>query len=162
MKTISFELTATSVNRAIKEIEELNAEWDRKIDTVLKRLAEIGGTKASLGFSRAVYTGDNDVAVSVEQIGNGYAIKASGEAVLFIEFGSGATYGYGHPKPMEYGPGTYPSKKGHWNDPNGWHIPKSAGGGHTYGNPPSATMYYTAKDLQGEILRIAKEVFDGS
>lgn len=160
MKKIAIELNAHSINKAIKEIKKLDAEWDRKINEVLRRLAEIGATKASLGFSRVVYTGDNDVSVSVEPIENGYSIIASGEAVLFIEFGSGVTYGYGHPEPMEYGPGTYPGK-GHWDDPNGWYLPKSKGGEHTYGNPPSAAMYRTGKELQQEILRIAREVFAG-
>ena len=139
MKKIEFELNSHSIDRAIKQIRKLDAEWDRKIDTLLQRLASIGATKASLDFSRAVYTGDNDVYVSVEPIENGYSIIASGEAVLFIEFGSGVTYGYGHPAPMEYGPGTYPGE-GHWNDPKGWYLPKEKGGTHTYGNPPSATM----------------------
>lgn len=161
MKKISFELNARSINSAVKELKKIDAEWDRKIDTLIKRLAIIGATKASIGFSRAVYSGDNDVSVSVEQIENGYAIKAAGEAVLFIEFGAGVTYGYGHPEPMQYGPGTYPSDKGHWNDPKGWWLPKSSGGGHTYGNPPSATMYHTAKDLESEILRVSREVFNG-
>ena len=123
MKKITIELNPTSINKAIKDIRKLNAEWDRKIDEVTRRLAEIGATKASLGFSRAVYTGDNDVSISVEPIENGYSIIASGEAVLFIEFGSGVTYGYGHPAPMNYGPGTYPGN-GHWDDPRGWWLPK--------------------------------------
>lgn len=160
MKKITIELNPTSINKAIKDIRELNAEWDRKIDEVTRRLAEIGATKASLGFSRAIYTGDNDVSISVEPIENGYSIIASGEAVLFIEFGSGVTYGYGHPAPMNYGPGTYPGN-GHWDDPRGWWLPKDKGGLHTYGNPPSATMYQTGKELQQEILRIAREVFTG-
>lgn len=160
MKKITIELNPTSINKAIKDIRKLNAEWDRKIDEVTRRLAEIGATKASLGFSRAVYTGDNDVSISVEPIENGYSIIASGEAVLFIEFGSGVTYGYGHPAPMNYGPGTYPGN-GHWDDSKGWWLPKDKGGLHTYGNPPSATMYQTGKELQQEILRIAREVFTG-
>lgn len=158
MKKITVALDAKSINKAIRDIRKLDAEWNRKTNEVIRRLAEIGATKASLGFSRAVYTGDNDVSISVKPIENGYAIIASGEAVLFIEFGSGITYGYGHPEPMGYGPGTYPGK-GHWNDPNGWRLPKSKGGTHTYGNPPSATMYHTGKELQQEVLRIAQEVF---
>lgn len=158
MKKIVAELNTKSINKAIKELRKLDAEWNRNVDEVIRRLAEIGATKASLGFSRAVYTGTNDVSISVEPIENGYAIIASGEAVLFIEFGSGVTYGYGHPEPMGYGPGTYPGE-GHWNDPKGWYLPRSKGGAHTYGNPPSATMYRTGKELQQEVLRIAQEVF---
>lgn len=158
MKKITVELNARSINKAIKELRRLDAEWDRKIDEVVRRLAEIGATKASIGFSRAIYTGDNDVSISVEPIENGYSIIASGETVLFIEFGSGVTYGYGHPEPMGYGPGTYPGK-GNWNNPNGWYLPRSKGWAHTYGNPPSATMYHTGKALQQEVLRVAQEVF---
>ena len=54
MKKITIEPNPTSINKAIKDIRKLNAEWDRKIDEVTRRLAEIGATKASLGFSRAV------------------------------------------------------------------------------------------------------------
>nr|DAE40933.1 MAG TPA: hypothetical protein [Caudoviricetes sp.] len=161
MKKIEIELTPQSITSAIKQLRKLDDEWNRKTDELIRRLAAIGATKASLGFSRAVYTGDNDVSVSVEQIDNGYSILASGEAVLFIEFGSGVTYGYGHPEPKQYGPGTYPGE-GHWNDPKGWYLPKGKGGVHTYGNPPSATMYRTGKELRQGILRIAKEVFNGS
>lgn len=87
--------------------------------------------------------------------------------MLFIEFGSGDTYGHGHPQNAEFGmgPGTYsegPNGKGHWKDPNGWWIPKSAGGGHTYGNPPAMVMYRTARELEREIQTIAEEVFRGS
>lgn len=172
MKKISIALSVESVADAIKQIEELDRKWDEKIDTLIKRLAELGAKKAEVGFSKALYDGKKDIHISVEPRENGYAIVASGESVLFVEFGSGVTYGYGHPEPMQYGPGTYPSEKGrrdsdgtfykNWEHPKGWWLPKDKGGGHTYGNPPSATMYKTSKELQGEILTIAREVFGDS
>lgn len=173
MKKITLELTSKSINSAIRQLEKLDKEWDRKVDTLLKKVAKLGAKKASVGFSKAAYDGNNDVDVTVEKIDNGYVIKASGEAVLFVEFGAGVTYGYGHPEPMQYGPGTYPSEKGrrssadgkfykNWEHPNGWYLPKSAGGGKSYGNPPSATMYHTARELEDEILQIAREVFNGA
>lgn len=172
MKKITFRLLPQSVERAERKLKRAEAEWDKKIDELLKRLADLGAGKARVGFSKAIYDGKKDVSVSVKQIKNGYSIVADGESVLFIEFGSGVRYGYGHPKPMQYGPGTYPSTKGrrdsggnvylNWEHPNGWWTPKDAGGIHTYGNPPSATMYCTAQELEREILNIAKEVFHGS
>ena len=108
-----------SVSRAQRRLDEYFADLIEKANTVCERLATIGAVRASLDFSRAIYNGTNDVAVTVEPISNGYAIHARGNAVLFIEFGSGASYGYGHPEPEGYGPGTYPGK-GHWDDPNGW------------------------------------------
>lgn len=163
MPTIKVSLNKQSVDKAIKELNAYKNSIGRKLDELCKRLAAIGATNVSLGYSRAVYTGKKDVNVSVEKTQNGYAIVAEGETVLFLEFGAGVTYGYGHPKPevdgVHMGPGTYPDGKGHWDDPKGWWIPSEAGGGHTYGNPPSAAMYQTAKDLRDIILDIAKEVF---
>lgn len=144
-----------SVSRATRSLEEYAADLIEKANTVCERLATIGAVRASLDFSRAIYNGTNDVAVTVEPIDNGYAIHARGNAVLFIEFGSGASYGYGHPEPEGYGPGTYPGK-GHWDDPNGWWYGNHE---HSYGNPPAAAMYHAKQDVLQEVQRIADEVF---
>ena len=144
-----------SVSRATRRLDEYFADLIEKANTVCERLATIGAVRASLDFSRAIYNGTNDVAVTVEPIDNGYAIHATGNAVLFIEFGSGASYGYGHPEPEGYGPGTYPGK-GHWDDPNGWWYGDHE---HSYGNPPAAAMYHAKQDVLQEVQRIADEVF---
>ena len=145
-----------SVSRAQRRLDEYFADLIEKANTVCERLATIGAVRASLDFSRAIYNGTNDVAVTVEPIDNGYAIHAMGNAVLFIEFGSGASYGYGHPEPEGYGPGTYPGK-GHWDDPNGWWYGNHE---HSYGNPPAQAMYNAKRDIQAEVQRIADEVFN--
>ena len=144
-----------SVSRATRRLDEYYADLIEKANTVCERLATIGAVRASLDFSRAIYNGTNDVEVTVEPIDNGYAIHATGNAVLFIEFGSGASYGYGHPEPEGYGPGTYPGK-GHWDDPNGWWYGNHE---HSYGNPPAQAMYNAKRDIQAEVQRIADEVF---
>ena len=144
-----------SVSRAQRRLDEYFADLIEKANTVCERLATIGAVRASLDFSRAIYNGTNDVEVTVEPIDNGYAIRARGNAVLFIEFGSGASYGYGHPEPEGYGPGTYPGK-GHWDDPNGWWYGNHE---HSYGNPPAAAMYHAQQDVLREVQRIADEVF---
>lgn len=146
----------SSVSLAQRRLDEYFADLIEKANTVCERLATIGAVRASLDFSRAIYNGTNDVSVSVEPIENGYAIHARGNAVLFIEFGSGASYGYGHPEPEGYGPGTYPGK-GHWNDPNGWWYGNHE---HSYGNPPAQAMYNAKRDIQAEVQRIADEVFN--
>ena len=144
-----------SVSRATRRLDEYFADLIEKANTVCERLASMGAVRASLDFSRAIYNGTNDVEVTVEPIDNGYAIHARGNAVLFIEFGSGASYGYGHPEPEGYGPGTYPGK-GHWDDPNGWWYGNHE---HSYGNPPAQAMYNAKRDIQAEVQRIADEVF---
>ena len=144
-----------SVSRATRRLDEYFADLIEKANRVCERLATIGAVRASLDFSRAIYNGTNDVEVTVEPIDNGYAIHARGNAVLFIEFGSGASYGYGHPEPEGYGPGTYPGK-GHWDDPNGWWYGNHE---HSYGNPPASAMYHAKQDVLQEVQRIADEVF---
>lgn len=160
---IKVSLSEKSIDNAISELQAYKKNLPVWADEICKRLAFMGATKVSLGFSRATYSGDKDVEISVEPIPHGYSIKANGESVLFIEFGAGVTYGYGHPEAKKYGmgPGTYPGE-GHWDNPSGWWIPQEKGGGHTYGNPPAAVMFHTANELRDSIYEVAREVINGS
>ncbi|MBQ3989517.1 MAG: hypothetical protein II630_01635 [Bacteroidales bacterium] len=152
---------SASVDVAIKQLQDYQKRLEEKTEEVVKRLAEIGATRAQADFSNAQYDGNKDFQITVEKSDNGYVVRASGESVLFVEFGTGVTYGYGHPKADEFGmgPGTYPNGKGHWDDPNGWYLPKSAGGGHTMGNAPALPMYNAEQEIKANIERIVKEVF---
>ena len=152
------------IDDIINGLESYKRSLKVKADALVRALAEMGATNVSLIYARTPYTGPKITDVTVEERGEGkYAIVASGQTVLFLEFGAGVTYGEGHPNPMGYGPGTYPGK-GHWDDPNGWYLPKSAmgrSGVHTYGNAPSAAMYYTGKGLHQMVKQAAREVFGG-
>lgn len=160
-KRIVVPLSESGIQKIQDELVVYRKWQEEKARELAERLASLGATVASIRFSRAVYTGKKDVDVTVEELPNGYKVKADGESVLFIEFGSGVTYGYGHPEAGEFGmgPGTYPDGKGHWDDPRGWYLPKSAGGGHTFGNPPAMPMYEARKAIEQELPRIVKEVF---
>lgn len=161
-KVINMSLNTASIDAAIREIKDYQAYVRRKTIEFAEKLADEGAVKALLGYDSAYYRGPKDVDVVVEDRGNNtYAIVANGETVLILEFGAGITYGYGHPQAQQfgYGPGTYPDGKGHWDDPKGWWLPKDKGGGHTFGNAPSMTMYKTAKDLRQRVADIAREVF---
>ena len=158
MKKITVPLSTAGIERLQKELSDYRQWQKQKAKELAERCAMLGASVASLEFSRAIYTGTKDATVKVAKKGNGYIVKADGKSVLFIEFGSGITYGYGHPENGTYGmgPGTYPDGKGHWNDPKGWYIP---GGQHTYGNPPAMPMYTARKTIEEELPRIVKEVF---
>lgn len=160
-KKIVVPLSESGIQKIKDELTVYRKWQEEKARELAERLAALGATVASIRFSRAVYTGKKDVEVTVEELPNGYKVKADGESVLFIEFGGGVTYGYGHPEAGEFGmgPGTYPDGKGHWNDPKGWYLPKSAGGGHTFGNPPAMPMYEARKAIEQELPKIVKEVF---
>lgn len=158
MAEIKVELTGRSIGNAVKELHRY-ADWVTAKEAELRsRLAMLGATVASIQFARAIYTGSNDVTVRVDNTGSVAVIYAEGEAVAFIEFGAGATYGYGHPQAGEFGvgPGTYPDGKGHWDNPKGWWF---GSGQHTYGNPPAAAMYSAVQEIAENVTKIAREVF---
>lgn len=157
-KKITIDLSAKSIDSAIKEVRKYKAWVLEKEKELRQRLAMLGASVASIKFSTAIYNGTNDVTVRVEDDGSMATIYAEGESVAFIEFGAGAKYGYGHPQAGEFGvgPGTYPDGKGNWDKPKGWYIP---GGEHTYGNPPAQAMYSAVQTITEQVTMIAKEVF---
>lgn len=160
-KTIRIELDNKSINQAIKELRKYKSWIETKETELRTRLAELGVSVASIAFSSATYDGDNDVSVTFTDDETTATITASGKAVAFIEFGSGAMYGYGHPQAGEFGfgPGTWsdgPDGKGHWADPNGWYYEH---GKKSHGNPPAMAMVKARDEITANITRIAREVF---
>lgn len=160
-KTITVELSTESINNAIKELRRYKRWVTEKERELRIRLAQIGATVASIQFARAIYNGTNDITVRVDSTKSVAVIYAKGESVAFIEFGSGAKYGYGHPRAGEfgYGPGTYsdgPEGKGHWDNDGGWYY---GSGQHSFGNPPAMAMYNAVQEMTEQLTRIAKEVF---
>lgn len=164
-KKITLDVFRWNTRDAIRAIENYQKWIEDKVGELVNRLADVGLQVAKASFQTAKYDGTNDVSVSVENRGeNTVAIVAIGSSTLFIEFGSGYMLGYGHPEAGEHGmgPGTYPGK-GHWNDPNGWYLPKDVqaetGVKKSYGNPPAGAMYGARKEIEIEVERIAREVF---
>ena len=145
-----------SVSDAIRQLELLRSEQDEKVSDACMRLAEYGANRARTGFSTATYDGRNDVTVTAESIPFGARVRASGEAVLFIEYGAGATIGYGHPRVGRYGPGTYNPLSDNWKNPNGWYY---AHGKKSRGNPPACAMYNAEQDMYYRAYEISSEVF---
>ena len=150
-------LDPASVQAAIAQLESYDLE--ARVDEICRRLADIGFATASAGFAGVLYDGTNDVHVTVEPIDNGYAVKANGQAVLFLEYGAGIRYGYGHPRPEGYGPGTYNPGSRRWSSPYGWRFGKG-GEHHTFGNRPAAAMYHAEQDALRDVERIAEEVLN--
>lgn len=147
-----------SIDSAIKELKKYK-EWIALKERQLReRLATLGATVASIQFSRAIYNGTNDVSVRVDNTGSVAVIYAEGSAVAFIEFGSGAKYGYGHPEAGQFGmgPGTYPDGKGHWDSPRGWWYGHNE---HSYGNPPAMAMYQARERMVEQLTQLARQVF---
>ena len=95
-----------SIARAEAEMNRIIKSTSSKIDQFLKELAEIGQRAA-----QGAYGDGGAVIVTVEPIENGFAINASGDAVVFLEFGAGSAVNggnrYAEYMPFEVRPGSY-------------------------------------------------------
>ena len=151
-----------NIDKAIAELRAYKKELERKNDEFVKRLAEIGADVAEDRFGAAMYDGNNDVVVTVERSDNGYMIVASGQAVAFIEFGSGVFWNPDEPHPARppgvAGIGQY--GKG-WGMRQGWKFNPGDGGKaqFTRGNPASLAMWGAREKIISEVVDIAREVF---
>ena len=163
-----------SVSRATRRLDEYYSDLSRKADEVCRRLAELGCTRATLDFSNATYDGVNDVDVKVEAIDNGYRVRATGNAVMFIEFGAGVYHNGTGSYPGELEPGVVGiGEYGQGRGKHDWWFYKgplgNAGGVAsdkypglylTHGNPPAAAMYHAKQEVKDAVERIAREVFN--
>lgn len=113
-------------------------------------------TKAMAGFASAEYDGNNDVAVSMETGNNVWRIAASGEAVLFIEYGTGVTYSHTSEfgNAAAYPPASWSASHDKWLvEPRlskyggKWPVPGWKGYW-TKGNKSANVMYGSLKDLR--------------
>lgn len=165
---IKVRLSAKSIKQAQKDLQKYRSEVNRRITRFVKALADKGVVVARAKFNAAAYDGTKDVSVSVDQDGSHARIIASGETVLFIEFGTGTTYPE-HPSGM-FAHGTY--GKGYGDStkyPNGWAyrgepgtggkpIPGREGIYRTKGNPPAEAMWDATTKMAEAIEQTWREV----
>lgn len=174
MKTVHIELTEESIDAAIAELEKFQKWIEEGTQRLLTLMGERGVEYANIEYGNALYTGTNDVRVVFEKRGkNRVAVKAIGQDVLFIEFGTGIRSST-HPDPVaaNYPHGQYGYKLG--SNPNGWRYPMEYGEGngglawedpkhegyyHTFGNPANASLYNAMQKVEDEYLELVKEAF---
>lgn len=177
-----FSISVTGVDSIIKRLESYTKNLEEKNRIFMERLAQIGIDTASVMFKNAAYDGANgDVTVDRTPHWEGentLVISASGEKILFIEFGTGVHY-VEHPKGAEMGyiHGTYGLGLGA--NKNGWayygemgsnptppaRIVRTTDDGRavirTKGNPPARAMYEASKKMRYKMAEIAREVYGG-
>lgn len=156
MRKISFSLNESSINNAIAQLEGIEKRLDGECKQLALNLAKYGYYIARVGFTNAVYEGKNDVKVSVEELPGAYLIKAEGEAVCFIEFGTGV--GATSPHGGEYGftPGSWSETHAKQFSEHGYWF---YGGKYLKGTPSNNCMYNAEKEVRQEIKTFAKGVF---
>ena len=162
---ITLDLSPSGIRAAQRQIQAVSDWIESKTRQLLERLAEIGFQEARVMFNyaEAFYNngkGGINADLTVEPIENGYAIRASGEDVCFIEFGAGVTYDTGYPGERPEGVvGIGEYGRGQGANPNGWNYPAVDGWKHTKGNPPAAGMFAATQTIRQQVYNIAREVF---
>lgn len=166
-------VTIEGLSDLIKSLNQYKNTLNEREQNCLKLLADIGIDVANIRFSQAQYDGENDVTVTGPKWvdNNRIAIYAVGDAVAFIEFGTGIVYSEQHPLSNELGlqRGTYGKGKGNQNT-WGYYGEKGSNAEYlkttdkgdlflTRGNPPNRPMYDAGKNIQQQILSIVKQVF---
>lgn len=176
-KRIEFDiLSPNEIKKAIGEVQAYKKWVQEKTRAISERLSLIGIQEASIRFANAMYDGTNDVHVRTEESSSGdeyvFSIIAEGQAVCFIEFGTGVYYNsatYPLPKPEGVvGIGEYGSGKGkqqswaYYGEPGSNGVTYNSARGQvviTHGNPAAMPLYYSAAQMKRQILSIAREVF---
>ena len=170
-KVISFGLSTTEINRAIREVEKFKKEFEKKVETYRDRVAEAIAANAEINFASSsmddVIKGDTrkpNVTVSVSKRGDIAVVVADGEDAVWVEFGAGVYHNGSpgsspHPNGSElgftigsYGKGYGKANAWGYYDFNGELII-------TRGTPASMPMYNAVQQVSKEAISIAKEVF---
>lgn len=169
---IKTSLNTKDITKAIREVEKFKKDFQNKVDTYRKRIAEEIAVQASLGFGSSIVNdtirGDSprrpDVQVYVGYKGNVTVVVAEGEDAVWCEFGAGVYHNGSvgsSPNPYatdlgftigSYGKG-YGKKQawGYYDDNGGLVI--------TRGTPATMPMYNSAQDVLRKSVEIAREVF---
>lgn len=169
-KTIDVKLSRNSIKAAIAELDAYKNTLIEKQNLLVQKLSELGLRVASVKFASAIYSGTNDVQVSINPTENGCEILAKGNAVCFIEFGTGVLKNTPDPYPSRpswiapiggYGKGM--GKRKGWvyrGDPGNGGTVISGDKVFTNGDPATMPMYYASKEMIENLERIAREVFE--
>ena len=167
-KVISFSLS--EIDKAIKELEQYQRDFQKKVDTYRKRIAEEIALEASLNFWSAVMDDiihgtprKPEVTVDVSDRGDISVVVANGEDAVWIEFGAGVY----HNGSVGSSPNPYGKELGFTIGSYGFGHGKQTAWGYyedgqlviTRGTPASMPMYNAVQEVTKKAIEIAREVF---
>lgn len=147
------QVQVSGISHALQTVQRY-ADIDRKVLEIARRLCEIGEP-----IIRAIH--GNHATITTEQTKNGYKITASGEDVLFIEFGAGDAAGRDA--------GLYDSvpgsvRPGSWSETHAQMYSRFGfwvfAGHIVHEVPPSPAFYYAYEYMVQNLPHIAEEVFN--
>lgn len=170
--TITFGLSQSSIQNAIRELQQYQNGLEYKCQLLAEKLAERGVEIARVQVASldAVFTSELLQSIHAEYRGSTedggiWAVVAGTDHALFVEMGTG-TVGQSHPYTGKLPEGVswqYASGKtirqlsdGRY----GWFYPADDGNWYfTEGMPSRPFMYNTAIELRTILLEVAREVF---
>lgn len=184
-KNIYFGLSESSIDRAIKELQEYKTEFDKKCKVFRHAVAERVKQYADAEYANTWY---NDLVIGgkqsvyiptyVEETDEASIVVAEGLAAVFIEFGAGIHHNGGkgmlwrspHPWGMELKAtiGSFPDRalipsQGQYDTWGGIGRKGSSGVGstpETYGTQAQMPLYKAWNYAMADIEDIAKEIFN--
>lgn len=160
----------SSIAAAVERLKQYERDFKAKETEFVRRLKEIGVSVARAGFAAADYDGENDVLIAETQMGGNAMVIAYGQAVGFIEFGTGVRFREYDSSASDFTPPPHGSYgKGRGKNPKGWYFNPDHQAGkrkgvrvparHTYGNPPAEAMLAARDAIVEQIVQIAREVW---
>lgn len=175
---ISFSLSQSEIDKALREVEQYKQSFQDKCGELLRRIAERIASEARKGFHGAIADDITEksggpkkasVVVKTERRGDSYIVIADGEDAVWVEFGAGVYHngpagsspnpfadtadGVPHPPIAIGGFGTNGRKK-MWGFKDADGILKMS-----RGTPAAMPMYKAVQNVSREIQSIAREVF---
>ena len=170
--TIRFDLSTSSINKAIKELEAFRRNFLEKVDKYRVRIAEEVADIASLNFGSSMVDDiikggaprKADVSVSVSDRGSISVVVADGEDAVWCEFGAGVYHNGSvgtspHPSGTELGFTIGSYGKGYGKGQAWGYYDESGGLIITRGTPATMPMYNAAQEVMRKAVEIAREVF---
>lgn len=169
---VKVKLSAKGLQDTQDALVEYQTELQSKAERFVRALGEKGLAVAEIRFANAKYAGKNDVKCDIKTDGTKCTIIAEGNAVAFIEFGTGVTHsGWGAaglPLPDGIGEhGTYGQGKG---NRKGWFYYGEAGNAgvpvadkpglnYTSGNDAAMAMWGAVEEMAAQVEATWKEVW---
>ena len=99
---------AKSIDRALKQLDEIQKQFDRKVEQFLEEICDCGRDAAKAAYGSRIKV--ESVQVSTDE----WAIVAEGTALYIFEFGAGdatdVSNRYANEVPVEVRPGSYSEK----------------------------------------------------
>lgn len=175
-KPISFGLSVSEIDRAIKELREYQNNLDKKCEQLCFELCKAGMpiarsyigesgfgkyihlsseiTPEKAGCKAILFMEDSQKIVSKWQNQDGVQSKEISPA-LMLEFGAGLPAQNPANIPG-VGTGTYGT---HGNKPGWWYMDLQGEWHYSSGTSPKMPMYNAGKELRNKVLKIAKDIY---